>query len=288
MSVIKHKFSNEKISLLKHFLVNNAKDGRHSDYEIYVDEMKVVTRTNDIEQFDNYEEFVNGDTREVIIVRYDGSSRRNDRHILSFKEETKPEANPLSGINIDRMVDEKLKQAQKQWEHEQLEKENNELKEKLSEAEEYIGKQATAIEDLKSKRKMEDMQWGEIAGVAVESIFRNNTHLIAKVPGMAGLAGIIERDNKIPKHPNATSTPETEASFSKQEPTENPKENAEEKEHLEILKQLQDRFSNENLTKIMNLLQILLQNPKAIEPTHVFATQWRETENSKTNSNEKK
>lgn len=277
MSIIKNKFSDARISLLRQFLINNAQNGNPADYEIFVDELKVVGRTNDPHQFDNYEDFLTGETRDVTVVRYDGKSRRNTRHIFSFKEETKQENNPLSGIDIDKMVEEKLAHHKRQWEFEQLKNKNEELVNQISEAEEFIRKQSKTIEELKEKRKFEDREFGEIASVVVENLVRRNTHLLKKVPGMEGLAGFIEKDNQTSRQ---QSIPTEEASLSK---NANAELNEEQKVHLEILKQMQNVFSNENLEKVLNLSKIFIQKPKAIDPTVAFAEQWKETENLKAN-----
>ena len=94
-----------------------------------------------------------------------------------------------------------------------MEKENKELKQELSDAEEYVSKLSSAIDNLKSNRKLGDIQWAESIGAAGESILRRNTHLIAKVPGMGALAGVIEQDNKIQQQPLESPKPQGEASF---------------------------------------------------------------------------
>lgn len=271
MSITRQKYNSGKISLLRQLLFNNKQSGKPTDYEIRVDDMKVVPRTNDPEQFDNHEEFVNEETHSVIIILYDGQSRKNTRHIFEMKEEPKPEQNPMSGVDIDKMVDEKVTQVRKQWEYEQLEKENTALKEKKEEAEEYISKLQGIIEDMKTQRAKGDLQWGEIAGIAAEGILRRNTHLIAKVPGMAGLAGVIEQDNKAQPQQVPSPQPEVEATFQKKSDEEL---SGEDKEWLNFLRQLQSRFSEEEMKQLLTLLNQLAQKTKAIEPAITFINQW--------------
>src|ERR1051326_152225 len=226
-------YSNERMSNLKQLLINNAESGKPTDYEIRVDDMRVVPRTNDPDQFDNHEEFVTEETRKVVVIIYDGNSRRNTRHTFLLKDEKKEQAqqNTLSGTDVEKIITEKLKQEKKEWKYELLEKENKDLKEKLAEADEHFGKMAAAIENLKSKRKIDDLQWGELIGIAGESILRRNTHLIAKVPGMQGLAGIIEKDNTTETQQQVESPkPEAEASFKMKKENENEDEEKEKPE----------------------------------------------------------
>lgn len=280
MAIFKNKYSEQKISMLKHFLENSSQSGKPRDYEIFVDEMKVIERTNNKDEFENYEEFINDETRTVTVVLYDGQSRRNNRHVYYLKEET--QKNTLSGIDVDKIIDEKVAHHKREWEFEKLIDENGELKNQISEAEEYIVKQGKSIEELKEKRKWEDREFGEIASAVVENLIRRNTHLLKKVPGMEGLAGILEKDNKTPQQ---QPIPAAEASFSKNGSVEL---NDEQKGHLEILKQMQEVFSNENLEKVLHLSKIFIQKPKAIAPTITFAEQWKEPVSSSASSIEKK
>jgi len=282
MSII--PYNSDRMSMLKQLLINNAESGKPTDYEIRVDDMKVVPRTNDVDQFDNHEEFVNEETRKVIVLIYDGTSRRNTRHTFLLKEEKKPQQqNTLSGIEVQKMVSEQLTRHKKEWERELLEKENTDLKKKLEEADEFIEKQGAAIEKLKSGRKLEDFQWGELLGIAGESLLRRNTHLIAKVPGMKGLAGIIDKDNVEAEKQIEIPKPETEASFKMKEEKPDPEKkepemNKEDKDRLHFLRQLQERFSEDELRQVLTLLNTLVDKPQAIEQTTVFAIQWKKQE----------
>lgn len=279
MSII--PYNSERMNMLKQLLINNAESGKPTDYEIRVDDMKVVPRTNDVDHFDNHEEFVNEETRKVIVLIYDGTSRRNTQHTFLLKEEKKPQQqNTLSGIEVQKMVSEQLSRHKKEWERELLEKENADLKKKLEEADEFIGKQGAAIEKLKSGRKLEDLQWGELLGIAGESLLRRNTHLIAKVPGMKGLAGIIEKDNTEPEKQIETPKPEAEASYKMKEEKPEPEKkepeiSREDKDRLNFLRQLQERFSEDELRQVLTLLNTLVDKPQAIEQTTVFAIEWK-------------
>lgn len=290
MSII--NYSAERMNMLKQTLINSSEAGKPSDYEIRVDDMKVVPRTNDTEHFDNYEDFVTEETKKVVVLVYDGTSRRNTRHTFQFKDEKKQKAEEktLNGTEVQKIVSDELEKEKKQWKYELMEKENKELKKKIEEADEHFSKLSAHIEDLKSKRKVGDMQWGELFGVAGEAILRRNTHLLAKVPGMQGLAGIIEKDNKEQEKQIASPEPEVQASFSKIKSEEessneegkekNENENSsfsqEDKAHVDFLRQLQTRFSKEQLKQIITLLNMFVDKPEAIEPAIILTLEWNE------------
>lgn len=288
-------FTPENISRLKKTLVNSAEAGKPQDYEIRVDDMKVVPRTNDVEQFDNYEEFITNDTKKIVVLVYDGSSRRNEKYNFLCKEESKekPREKGLSGTEVKQLVSQELEQEKKQWKYELLEKELKDVKKKFDEAEEYIGTLTSAIKDLKEGRKMEDIKWGELAGVALEGVLRRNTHLIAKVPGMQGLAGIIEQDTKQQEKQLASphKEPEMEASFEMKKGNDSEKERSDEKNdggnqnenyvvskddkgHVDFLRQLQQRFDKEQLGQIITLLNMFVDKPQAIIPAIMLTKEW--------------
>lgn len=191
-------YTPENISRLKKTLVNSAEAGKPQDYEIRVDDMKVVPRTNDVEQFDNYEEFITNDTKKIVVLIYDGTSRRNEKYNYLCKDENKekPKEKGLSGTEVEKIVSDRLEQREQKWKQEQMEKEHKEVKKENQQYKEELGKALEVIKKLKEERNLEDMQWGKILGVAGDTLLRSNTKFLAKVPGMKGLAGIIEADNK--------------------------------------------------------------------------------------------
>lgn len=285
MSIIKSNYSSGKITLLRQLLENNAEAGTPSDYEIRVDGMKVVPRTNNPELFDNHEDFVNQDTAEITVIIYDGNSRRSTRHVMSMKEPKKdmppPPAPTLSGLEIEKMLEEKLKAQREAFALDLLKKENKELKEQIEETEDYTGKLEEAVGVAKSNgNKIGGIHWGEIAGVALEGMIKRNAHLIAKIPGAEGLAGILggADQTKLPEKQE----PVCNASFKEKgedakEENENEEEgddenlSEEERDQKGFLKQLQDHFKTEEKVKlIFALLNLLVKNPEAIEPAIVF------------------
>jgi len=288
-------YSAERIGLLKQTLLNSAEAGKPQDYEIRVDDMRVVPRTNDVEQFDNYEDFVTEETKKIVVLVYDGSSRRNEKHNFLRKDDKKekPIEKGLSGTEVTKIIHEKLEQQKQEWKQEQMEKENKELKKKLEESEGDFDKAAVVIEKLKGERSLEDMQWGKILGVAGDTLIRSNTKFLATVPGMAGLAGIIEADNKEREKQIASPSPEPEleASYSmkseknenekKEEPEKKENESSnknsqaseEERDRIGLIRQLNQRFEKKQVGQVFSLLNLFIDNPKAIEPTLSHALQ---------------
>jgi len=58
INITTEKYDPLKIELIKKNLETQEAQGAPLYYEIFVDNLKVVQRTNKVELFDNYEEFV--------------------------------------------------------------------------------------------------------------------------------------------------------------------------------------------------------------------------------------
>ena len=293
MSIVKSPYSSGKVVLLRQLLENSAEAGMPSDYEIRVDGMKVIPRTKNPELFDGHEDFVNADTGEITIIIYEGSSRRSTRHVMSLKEEPKKETPPppppapgLSGVEIEKMMEDKLKAQRQAFEHDLLKKENKELKEALDEADEESEKMVSVIEKAKANgNKIGGLHWGEIAGVAFEGIVKRNAHLLMKIPGAEGLAGLLTADDDA-KLEEGKKQPVTEASFKeKGEPEEEPEEKEEttsfkkvnqaERDREGFIRELQTHFVAEEKVKLVfGLLNALISKPGAIEPAIIFVHSW--------------
>lgn len=276
MSIHSSKYDSGKIAMLKQLLENNARNGRPTDYEIKVDELKAVPRTNDPAQFDNYEDFFSPDTRTIIITLFEGHGRSSDKHIFSMGGEQVKQAEPspeLSGTDIDKKVDEKVEVLKKQMEYDKVVEENKELKEQVKDAEDFIEKLEKALELEKQGRlKIKGIHLGEIASVAAESLIRRNARLIARIPGAEGLAGFIEEDTE--KKEQENSGEEGKATFSRKTIVEELSE--EEKELLGALRELQEEFDEEELGQVGEMIRSLMKKKQALSPALAFVQNWKE------------
>ena len=134
MAIIKEVYSSTRVNLIYQLLRNEADNGTPKEYDVRVDELKVVSRTSDPERFHGHEEFVLPETRSVIINIYDGTSNRCNRYNLLLREED-PSQQELSGI--EKSINTKMLQERKKWEFDKLKEDYDDLKEQLGEAEEY-------------------------------------------------------------------------------------------------------------------------------------------------------
>src|SRR5687767_8035785 len=137
MPVTNDKYDPLKIDKLKHFLQEMSVKGTARPYEIFVDNLKVVPKTEDPKDFDNYEYYMNEDTEKIRILIYNSAaSPRNDQYCY-YLQKHKSE-NSLNGLGeIETIIQEKLSARDREHELTKLKEELEEAKKQLEESEEY-------------------------------------------------------------------------------------------------------------------------------------------------------
>lgn len=277
MSIVKEKYSSNRINMLHQILVNDHEQGYPRDFDIKVDELKVVQRTNDPERFFLHEEFVQPETACITINIYDGSSRRCTKYQLYFGE-VQNNAVTLSGI--ENTIQEKIGVERKNWEYDQLKKEKEDQAKQLADAEEYIDQLEERLssvkaeyEEVKSKRVgMAEMNAGRLIGFATEYIVKNHPAITRKLPLLSGLSGLLTDDSSENTLAGPTqehsAVPETEVSFKrKEQPPSTPIDDITQAK-LNLLSDLESAFSTAQLEKVMAILQGLVEQPDQLETIH--------------------
>lgn len=284
MSIERTPYSSEQTGQLRQLLQNHFRAGKPLDYEILVDKLKVIPRTNNPEQFDEYEDFVTEDTKSITIIIYEGNSKRNSRNIFTLKEEKTAEAAQLSGIEIENMVKEKFQKEKKEWEYNLLVKEKDEIKSQLEEAEEYIEQLENKIQEIAESKSQFSQKWGDIASIALEGIIRRNAHKIANFPGASALAGIFADDTPVAE---PSETTEGEASY---ERVSNEEENIiseEDQTKISFVNQLEENLNDEEFAQLMNIIKFLFENTQTLKPTIEFLKKIKEEDKQDYNHIEK-
>jgi len=275
MSIVNEKYSANRINLIHQMLVNDADQGQPRDYEIKVDELRVVQRTDDPERFFQHEEFVQPTTQCITISIFDGGSRRCTKYQLYFGEAApNTSASTLSGI--ENTIKEKINHERAQWEYEQIKKENENLEKQLTDAEEYseelekeLMKARREFEEFKQKRVgMSEMNAGKMIGFAADYLVKNHPSLARKVPILSGLSGYLSGEEVPPETLAGAPTSETSASFSKKEPTKAPEPDPEIEARLDFFKQMEDAFPPPRMEKVIEIIQQLSYQPHQLDTVY--------------------
>jgi hypothetical protein len=272
MSVTIENYDQLKIDKIKLHLQSQAEKGNPRFYEIFVDNLKAVHKTNDVADFDSYEDYMTEDTEKIRILIYSSSSTspRNDQYTYRMKKmvETKGEASPsLNGLEIEARIEEKLQGHRERWEHEQLRKELEQTKKQLEEAENYSDKLEAELLQFRSKKMhFGNVNLGELASVVVEGFVRRNPQILAKIPGAEGLAGVIEQDNKDKANAAQNPSVESNASFKKAEDETAEVLTEEEKGYLQFMKGIAENFDQQEITILTQIIIKLEEDTAQLKP----------------------
>jgi hypothetical protein len=273
MSVTIENYDPLKIDKIKLHLQSQAEKGNSRFYEIFVDNLKAVHKTNDVADFDSYEDYMTEDTEKIRILIYSSSSTspRNDQYTYRMKKtiESKNEAvtPTLNGLEIEARIEEKLQGHRERWEHEQLRKELEQTKKQLEEAESYSDKLEAELLQFRSKKMhFGNVNLGELASVVVEGFVRRNPQILAKIPGAEGLAGVIEQDNKDKANASQQPPVESTASFKKAEDETAEVLTEEEKGYLQFMKGIAENFDQQEITILTQIIIKLEEDTTQLKP----------------------
>lgn len=262
MPVTNDNYDQLKIDRLRHYLEAQAEKGLPKPFEIFVDNLKVVNKTEDPKEFDTYEFYMNEDTEKVRILIYNSNlSPRNDQYC--FYVQKTAGAKSLNGLGeIENIVQEKLAARDREYEMTRLREELEATKEELAETEEACDKLQKEIEFLKANKfKLGSMNVPEFVGEMLESVVRKNPQVLAKLP-IAGkaLAGIVAQDN-LQREQAQIPQGETGASFQKEDDDQFTEED---KRHLVYLKRVEEKLSGEQKEGYNIILHAMVEEPGLI------------------------
>jgi hypothetical protein len=255
------KFDQHKIDSLKRYLQREAEKGRKKDYEIMIDGFRVVSRTDDISEFDDYEQEIKGDTRNISILIFDGpGTNRNTRYSFSLQGDISNRANgSLNGLgDIEQVITDKLAEREKEYEAQRLKEQLKDTKVQLTEAEEYAETLERRIKEMEAQRFTNTVSIGEVAGLVLKSLVKQN---IARIPGGQALAGLLGADQPA-ELPQPTEPASGQVSFEKQ--PDNAVMDEQTRNRLSLIEQMQERFTEQQMIGVFSILDILTAAPDKI------------------------
>jgi hypothetical protein len=270
MPLIEEKFDQHKIDSLKRYLVREAEKGRKKDFEIMVDGFKVVSRTDSVEEFDDYEQEVKDTTRNISILIFDGpNTNRNTRYSFLLRGEPVASSTSLNGLEeIDQVIASKLEEREREHNLQRLQEKLKDTQEQLEEAEDYAQSLEQRIKDMEDKRFTNAISLGELATAVFKNVIRQHAE---KIPGGQALAGLLGAD--IPEQLNAPFTPSTEpvtAHFAKEAAASVGDLPEEIQNRLSLIAQMQERFNEQQMVAVFAILDHLAIAPDKIMPVIDF------------------
>lgn len=252
----KQKYDPVKVSKLAEVLRLHHEKGNAMDYEIILDGLKVVRRTNSPELFSLFENFISADTRLLEVVFYPGTSNNNEKHLFTFHEEKEQ---GLSGVEIDNRIQEHVQKERKEWEFNLLKKENQDLKDEVEDLEKEVEKLEKEKETIISNQSPLKGVLGEFGSSFVESFVRRNPNIIKGLPGGETLAGLIENDNK-----QKEETPQEDSAVSFQPKSNQPSLSEDQQSAIAFVDQLKTQFAKEEFDQVLHILQAMSEEKTRI------------------------
>lgn len=256
------KFDQHKIDSLKRYLQREAEKGRTKDYEIIIDGFRVVSRTDDITEFDDYEQEIKSDTRNISILIFDGpGTNRNTRYSFALQSDSSNRSNgSLNGLGeIEQVIADKLAEREREHDLQQVKEQLKATKQQLTESEEYSETLEQRIKDMESKRFTNAVSIGEVASLVLNSLIKKN---IDRIPGGQALAGLLGADQPDESTSSPNSSP-AQASFEKQSDGNSLDEQTQNR--LALIEQMQQSFNEQQMVGVFNILDILVATPEKID-----------------------
>jgi hypothetical protein len=299
------KFDQQKVDRLKSHLLAQAQKGQAKFYEIFVDSLKAVQKTDEPSEFEGYEDYMTADTRQIKVIIYNsGLSPRNDQFVFSLNAASPKEAleSALDGFTWGMLSKPELQELKiKRDNHlaesfaiKKLEQEAEELNAEIEEKNEYILQLEAGIEKAKANgNKLGGVDLGLLLTEGLDGLIRKNTHLISRVTGLDGIAKMIDEDTQAQNqafqntsHNSSFNSSQNTghfeangaASFSKKPNTNseaaniNGYENLSENEmhFLNLFKKMQERFSEQEIYEVIVILDRMSEDKSLIEPIIVL------------------
>ncbi|HTA27895.1 MAG TPA: hypothetical protein VK809_08905 [Bacteroidia bacterium] len=262
-------YEDVKVNTIKKLLEMLAQQGKPSHYKINMNNLEVVSKTNDLQKFDTYKNFLESKgILEITIYGPSGSPRIKSKRVFILSDDSPKQSKPqdLNGLETESKIEERL---MKHFEGERIKTLLAEALLKLHDAEEYHEELTGLLEVERSRnliltkeRNLEDKNFGSVFSGLAEGILRNNTKLLASIPGAEGLAGLIDKDSR----DKANRTTEEPSSATETTFTEMPPELSEDdKKAIEFFKGMKEELGEENSKGLMSIMEHLSENQNDIK-----------------------
>lgn len=273
-------YNDENLARLKLWLTNSSEQDNKKYFEVLVDGMKIIYKTDDLTKLEDLNMWVDTNAKVVKVLVYSSSGshryqvfefRTNGyiQNIESEKQKKEQHAQQsLSGFTIE--VDQKIAQAiqneRKEQAFEGLKKENRSLKDQLGEANVYIGKLENKVQQHESKKlKLDKETIITIGSGILGHVVKTNPEILDKVSGLSGLASAFASSSN--NDSNASSEEKTEVSFRKIRAEGEEEENEldeETQEKLNLFDKAAENLNDEQYQQYFEIVQFLAGHAKLV------------------------
>lgn len=100
-------FDDQKVESIRVQIANLAATGTPTDYQVFLDDLEVIPRTNNPDLFTSFYELIHDKTRSLNIHVYSGSTRHKRTYSFYFADMPK-QSGELNGFDAQQMIDNKV------------------------------------------------------------------------------------------------------------------------------------------------------------------------------------
>jgi len=260
IGIIKHeKYCPQRHEQLEKIIQVAHDTGHRRDYEIYLDDIKIVPRTSDPAKFQTLTDCVDENSEIATILLFYGASNHYDKFVLYFNGLPNTQA---SVHQIRESEDQHKERILKEIRFEEFEKENEELKAKL---EELAGDFNTQKENWEQNKNLKISSLGEIGFVILMKLLQHPA-VKKKFPFFDDILGGTET----PDTGSSDIPEENAATFSRKEPEKEAKEKPKEEPnpdqaYVDLIKQIMNSMNEEQFRQMSEIMTLLFHNPAALK-----------------------
>jgi len=262
-SVRHEKYEPKIVDTIEMVLKNALRLNQPRFYEVLVNDLVVVPKTDDVEQLDEYENFITEDTSIVKIFVYHYNQKSSDKYFLHISPDSLAQAKTreLSGVVPIAKNEDELKE---KWEKDNhylaLIEENRQLLTDIEVLEETVAK---AVKENKCIREKRDKEFKQKAADALEGILESD--YVKKNLPLANIIKDFFGGAKIVPEENLSGTEDDDEDDEEVEEIHQRVLSIEEEKHLLLLKDIKAKVGTTHLASIMYLLDLFATNPSSIE-----------------------
>ncbi|MDP1801868.1 MAG: hypothetical protein Q8L81_10980 [Bacteroidota bacterium] len=259
---VKHeKYEPKIVATILLLLTNAQKINQPRLFEVYVNDLAVVPKTDDIAQLDDYQDYINEETTIIKIFVYHYNQKSSDKFFLHISPESLQEAKnrELSGITPVRTENDLREKWEKDKDYEALKEENTELRAQIDINEKALAK---AAKENRMIRERMDVKFKDRVSMFLDGIVQSE-FVKKNFPGAEVLKDFVKKESE----GNLSGDDNDEEVLEEEEIEEINQRTLtiEEEKHLLLLKDIKAKVGTTHLASIMYLLDLFATNPNSIE-----------------------
>lgn len=261
-----------ELNRFERLLNQDAGGGRPTQYEVRVDGLPVIRRTDNPARFSGVLDDIDLNGTKTVEVRlYQGDSQHNHRHLILLERNSAPRPAPESQsqslAGLEERFEARLRERLAELEHKRLQEDYDTLKADLEELQSYADKQDAELAEYRSKRLvMGQIDLVEVGGALLEGFLRRNPHVLSGIPGGEALAGALLAPPPAP----AQAQPQTQEAGATATRKAAPQVSEAEMEFIQVLRRMEGHLDEQQFLQALSILNALTRNPSRIEGTLAF------------------